>query len=88
MPFYRKKFIVQAEQWYPGLHVNGVVALPSHVADRLASTKGLAWIETLEGGHIVSSGDWIVTGIQGEKHPVKDDIFRATYELVEDTVHA
>lgn len=38
------------------------------------------WIDTLEGGHIVCPGDWIVTGISGERYPVKDAIFRATYE--------
>ena len=37
------------------------------------------WIETLEGGHIVCPGDWIVTGIKGERYPCKPDIFNATY---------
>lgn len=41
------------------------------------------WIDTLEGGHIVCPGDWIVTGVQGERYPVKPDIFAATYEPVE-----
>mgnify|MGYP003109096603 CR=1 FL=1 len=40
------------------------------------------WIETLEGGHIVCPGDWIITGVQGENYPCKPDIFDATYELV------
>ena len=43
-----------------------------------------AWISTLEGDMDVSDGDWIVTGIKGEKYPVKPDIFDATYEPVED----
>lgn len=37
-------------------------------------------IKTLEGWHVVSDGDWIITGIKGEKYPCKDDIFKATYE--------
>lgn len=41
------------------------------------------WIETLEGGHIVCPGDWIITGVQGEHYPCKPDIFAATYDLVE-----
>lgn len=41
------------------------------------------WIDTLEGGHIVCPGDWIITGIKGEHYPCKPDIFDATYELVE-----
>ena len=41
------------------------------------------WIETLEGGHTVCPGDFIITGIQGEYYPCKPDIFEATYEFVE-----
>ena len=38
------------------------------------------WIDTLEGGHIVCPGDWIITGVKGEFYPCKPDIFEATYE--------
>ena len=38
------------------------------------------WIDTLEGGHTVCYGDWIITGIKDEKYPCKPDIFQATYE--------
>lgn len=41
------------------------------------------WIDTLEGGHRVCPGDWIITGIKGERYPCKPDIFEATYEAVE-----
>jgi hypothetical protein len=41
------------------------------------------WIDTLEGGHIVCPGDWIITGVQGERYPCKPDIFAATYDHVE-----
>ena len=41
------------------------------------------WIVTLEGGHIVCPGDWIITGVSGERYPCKPDIFKQTYELVE-----
>ena len=40
------------------------------------------WIQTLEGGHIVTPGDWIITGVAGEQYPCKPDIFAATYEEV------
>jgi len=40
------------------------------------------WIDTKEGGHIVCPGDWIITGVAGERYPCKPDIFDATYELV------
>lgn len=42
------------------------------------------WIDTLEGGHIVCPGDWIITGVAGEHYPCKPDIFEATYERVEE----
>jgi hypothetical protein len=38
------------------------------------------WIDTLEGGHTVCPGDWIITGVKGERYPCKPDIFAATYE--------
>ncbi|HQU12563.1 MAG TPA: hypothetical protein PLV07_13380 [Acidiphilium sp.] len=38
------------------------------------------WIDTLEGGHIVCPGDWIITGVNGEHYPCKPDIFTQTYE--------
>lgn len=44
------------------------------------------WIDTKEGGHIVCPGDWIITGVAGERYPCKDAIFRATYDAVETTI--
>ena len=32
----------------------------------------------------VHPGDWIITGVKGEKYPCKPDIFEATYEVVTD----
>lgn len=46
------------------------------------------WIDTLEGGHNVCPGDWIITGIKGERYPCKPDIFEATYELVDEDDNA
>ena len=40
-------------------------------------------IHTLEGDMTASPGDYIITGVNGEKYPCKPDIFRKTYELVE-----
>lgn len=41
------------------------------------------WIDTLEGGHIVCPGDWVITGVKGERYPCKPDIFEATYDLAD-----
>lgn len=40
------------------------------------------WIDTMEGGHVVCPGDWIITGVKGERYPCKPDVFEATYERV------
>ena len=40
------------------------------------------WIDTLEGGHIVCPGDWIITGVKGERYPCKPDVFAATYDPI------
>lgn len=39
-------------------------------------------IETIEGNMKASPGDWIITGVNGERYPCKPDIFEKTYELV------
>ena len=39
-------------------------------------------IQTLEGNMVANKGDWIITGVDGEQYPVKNDIFKRTYELV------
>lgn len=40
------------------------------------------WIDTTEGGHRVCPGDWIITGVAGERYPCKPAIFAETYEEV------
>jgi len=42
------------------------------------------WIDTLEGGHTVCPGCWIITGVKGEYYPCRPDIFEQTYEKVEE----
>ena len=41
--------------------------------------EGLLWVETLEGGHKASPGDYIIKGVKGEFYPCKPDIFELTY---------
>jgi hypothetical protein len=37
-------------------------------------------IVTMEGTMTAQRGDYIITGVKGERYPCKPDIFRATYE--------
>lgn len=39
-------------------------------------------IHTLEGDMKAKPGDWIITGVKGEQYPCDDEIFRQTYELI------
>lgn len=42
-------------------------------------------IETLEGRMLCRKGDFIVTGVAGERYPVKKEIFEATYISADQT---
>lgn len=83
MADYRKKpIVIQAEQWQPGL-LPGVVLRPGEKGapvtwfdeqgNQCEFAGGIGWIGTLEGGHVVSPGDFIITGVNGEKYPCKPD---------------
>ena len=39
-------------------------------------------VETLEGVMIANPGDWIITGVKGERYPCKPDVFALTYDPV------
>lgn len=41
-------------------------------------------IETLEGVMEGRPGDWLITGVKGERYFCKDDVFRETYEPVDE----
>ncbi len=41
-------------------------------------------VHTLEGILTATPGDWIIKGVKGEFYPIKDSIFRETYEEVAD----
>jgi len=42
----------------------------------------MPYIKTKEGKHEISEGDYIITGVVGERYPCKPDIFHMTYEEV------
>ena len=53
---------------------------PIEIHYRIAENEEI--IHTLEGNHIASIGDYIITGLKGEKYPCKPDIFMMTYEII------
>lgn len=86
MPRFRKRpVVIEAEQWFPGKPVEGV----EPVSDGGVNEQGMGFeaygvVQTLEGPHIAKPGDWIITGVKGERYPCKPDIFALTYEPVDE----
>lgn len=84
MADYRKKpVVIQAVQFSAEdvtTHTDVSFGWPSDEQGAKHWLDGKYWVGTLEGPHMVSDGDWIITGIKGEKYPCKPDIFEATYE--------
>jgi len=85
MKYRKKPIIIEAEQWNHHGDSVQVVILNSHnhaLCEHCGKKKSEhGWIRTLEGGHIVCPGDWIIKGVMGEFYPCKPDIFKMTYEL-------
>lgn len=89
--FRMKPLVVEAEQWFPGREVEGVTRISANRVD-LSKTRGIIVdrperhvINTVEGQIDVCVGDWIVTGVFGDRYPVHPDVFEATYERVSPT---
>lgn len=78
----KKPVVVEAVQWWPGVVIEGITELVYDPGDGSTQASGRASISTLEGVMIVNAGDWVITGVKGEKYPCKPDIFEATYEPV------
>jgi len=79
--FRKKPIVVEAEQFFAAdWRPHEPCQYPSGVY-RQGDTY---FIKTLEGNMAVNNGDWIITGLQGEKYPCKPDIFAATYEPIQE----
>lgn len=83
MPVFRKRPIaVQAEQWFPGRKVAGVMVEPVAVAiERSEPIPPRHYVITIHGQRAyLEPGDWVIAEVDGEHHyPCKPDIFEATY---------
>jgi hypothetical protein len=82
MKFRKKPVVIEATQWFK-MGDHPAVKMKDAPYDYGVDTASMPWINTLEGGHIVAPGDWIITGIKGEHYPCKPDIFEMTYEVAE-----
>jgi len=89
MKFRKKPVIIEATRW------DGTLSGARYIENKFKNLKTRCmdyhegrdecfyWkIDTLEDGHVVSAGDWIIRGVKGEFYPCKPDIFEMTYEQV------
>lgn len=89
MKFRKKPVMVEAEQYLGPTSIPSpgpMPTTPAGVVWRVFDSTGDRYpcIETLEGRMVVSPGDWVITGVKGERYPCKPDIFAATYEPVKE----
>ena len=74
MKFRKKPVVIEATQWFK---------MGDHPAVLNNAWHNRPYIKTFEGHHLVTSGDWIITGVKGEHYACKPDIFEMTYEAAE-----
>jgi hypothetical protein len=97
MPKFRKRpVVIEAEEYREGLE-DGFVPFNDLIFTEYihlsaicaqAGLPGVPYIKTLEGNHYISPGDYIITGVEGERYPCKPGIFKQTYEPVEESEEA
>lgn len=87
MKFRKKPVVIEAVQWTG----KNTKEIEDFVGQKLK--KGMhptediviqLLIPTLESPHEAGINDWIIKGVKGEFYPVKNDIFKETYEKVEE----
>lgn len=82
MKFRKKPIVVEAELFHSQGNVpEGVQKRVDFILD---CPVDIFYIQTLEGDMQVKNGDYVITGVNGEKYPCKPDIFEKTYEKVEE----
>lgn len=80
MKYRKKPVVIEAIQW-TGNNTQQIMvwAGGSIVVIRQPYPENLT-VQTLEGEHRASVGDYIIKGVKGEFYPCKPDIFEMTYE--------
>lgn len=71
----KKPIIVEAEQYFSNKIIEGIC-----LRCIILTTPH---IHTLEGLMLINEGDYIITEIQGEKYPIKSEIFDLTYDILD-----
>jgi len=90
MKYRKKPVIIDAIKWDGTITgMDNIKSVFAEIHDAIVSCNRetgtmFHWhIRTLEGKHIVSKGDFIIKGVNGEFYTCKPDIFEKTYEAVQ-----
>lgn len=63
-------------------YADKVMAIKKSIPVKAEKVKHDTKIKTLEGTMQAHTDDWIITGVNGEKYPIKKEIFEKTYKIV------
>ena len=80
MKYRSKPKIIDAEQWDGTDEHAKRLGLSRYTRISGGGQKHGWCVVTLEGKMDATLGDWIITGIAGERYPCKPDIFAKSYE--------
>lgn len=75
--------IYQAIEFVEGIDMSTSI-IGANTCVRAVMENGYLFIETLKGGMKAYFGDYIIKDVDGEVYPCKPDIFKKTYEVLED----
>lgn len=80
----RKKPVIVDAYHLKDLSYHSTIEVSKFIDQPVQMTNDGIIIKTLEGDHLAKAGDYIIKGVHGEFYPCKPDIFKKTYEVLED----
>ena len=80
MKFRRIPEVVDAEEFQLGKKIEGVKLWAE--VNTVTTDNSVAFLDTKKGHQHIQIGDWIVTGIKGEKRVLRPADFWKTYERI------
>lgn len=96
MKWIKKPVVIEASQYKLGMedgftiesHMNIPIAdlvyfTSIEINSIIPNSKFYPFIKTMEGFMFITKGDYIITGVEGERYPCKENIFLKTYEPAE-----
>ena len=83
MPRYRRRPVeIEAFKWLGDWKEAPEWLTQAKAEGKISQRGSVLYIQTSEGTRVVTLGDYIIRGVQGELYPCKPDIFAVTYEEI------